>query len=113
MDIIWGETTFLFTAIIGCAAALFGGVTLHSTAFLNSKSKNIPDEIMNTWEHVCMLKIDKISFPIEDQMEKLNDHLNLVQMKRSSGNEVLSPNMIFDQCLIIFVEIFVNYHLSK
>ncbi|KAL7521820.1 hypothetical protein ACHAWF_000293 [Thalassiosira exigua] len=26
MDIIWGEKTFLFTAITGCAAALFGGV---------------------------------------------------------------------------------------
>ena len=37
MDIIWGETTFLFTMITGCAAALFSGVTLHSAALINSK----------------------------------------------------------------------------
>ncbi len=46
IDIIWGENTFLITATTGYAAALFGGVTFHSAAFLNSKSKNIADEMM-------------------------------------------------------------------
>ncbi len=32
IDILWGDKTFLFTAITGCAAALFGGVTLYSAA---------------------------------------------------------------------------------
>ena len=78
MDIIWDEKTFLFTAITGCAVALFGGVTLHSAASLNSKSKNIPDEMMNTWEQVRILIIDEVSFSLEDQMDKLNACLNLV-----------------------------------
>ncbi len=82
--------------------ALFGGVTLHSASFLNSKSKNIPDEIMNTWEPARMLITGEILFSTEDQMEKLNSRLNLVQRKRSNGNDILSPNMIFGGYLIIF-----------
>ncbi len=52
MDILWGDKTFLFTAITGCAAALFGGVTLHSAAYLNSKSKNISPDMLHTWERI-------------------------------------------------------------
>ncbi len=69
----------LFTAITGCAAALFGGVTLHSVAFLNSKSKNISDEMMKVWEQVRMLIIDEISFSAQDLMNKLNSCLNHVR----------------------------------
>ncbi len=52
MDILWADKTFLFTAITGCAAALFGGVTFHSAAYLNSKSKNISPDMLHTWEQV-------------------------------------------------------------
>ena len=86
MDIIWGEETFLFKAFTVCAVALFGGVTLHSAA--NSISKNIPDEMMNTWEQVHMLIIDEVSFSPEDQKDKLNACLNHVQRKLTGGNEV-------------------------
>ncbi len=58
---------------------------------------------MNTWDQVCMLMIDEISFSSEDQMDKLNVHLNRGQRKRSNSNEVLSPNMIFGRCMIIFL----------
>ncbi len=46
---------------------------------------------MNTWEQVRILIIDEVSFSSEDQMDKLNTHLNLVSRKISGGNAVLSP----------------------
>ena len=65
-------------------------------------SKDISGEITKTWEQVCMLIIDEISFSTEDQMEKLNAFLILVQWKRSNGNEALSLFVIFGGYLIIF-----------
>jgi hypothetical protein len=62
MSILWGGKTFLFTAITGCPAALLGEVTLHSAAYLNSKSQNIPPEMLQTWDQVRMLIVDNISF---------------------------------------------------
>ena len=70
---------------------------------LKFEIKNIPDEMMNTWEQVRILIIDEVSFSPEDQMDKLNARLNLVRRKLSGGNEVLSPNMIFGGYLIIFI----------
>ncbi len=40
--------------------------------------QNIPHEMMNTWEQVRILIIDKVSFSPEDQMDKLNACLNHV-----------------------------------
>ena len=102
MDILWGDKTFLFTAITGCAAALFGGVTLHSAAYLNSKSKNISPDRLHTWEQVRMLIIDEISFSKCDQMEKLSSRLNMICHRLCSGEKRLSPNMIFGRYSIIF-----------
>jgi hypothetical protein len=102
MDILWGDKTFLFTAITGCAAALFGGVTLHSAAYLNSKSKNISPGMLQNWEQVQMLIIDEISFSTCDQMEKLNSRLNMIRRRLCSGGKGLSPNMIFGGYSIIF-----------
>ena len=49
-----------------------------------------------------MLIIDEDSFSAEDLMNKLNGRLNVIRRKRSNGNEVLSPNMIFGGYSIIF-----------
>ena len=102
MDIIWGDKTFLFTAITGCAAALFGGFTLHKAAYLNSRSKNVTPDMLHTWDQVRMLIIDEISFSTNDQMEKLNQRLNHIRRKLCSGKKVLSPNLIFGGYSIIF-----------
>ena len=82
MDIIWGDKTFLFTAITGCAAALFGGVTLHSAAYLNSRSKIVTPDMMHTWDQVRMLIIDEISFSTNDHMERLN-HVSITLEENS------------------------------
>ena len=113
MDIIWGEKTCLFAAITGCAAALFGGVTLHSAASLNSKLKNIHDEMMNTWEQVRILIIDEVSFSLEDQMDKLNAHLNHVRRKIPVALKFYLPTLFLVDIRLFSVEIFVNCHLSK
>ena len=58
----WDKNTFLFTAITGCAAALFDGVTLHSAAFLNSKSLPVTPAIIpsNSKHHLTsILSINK------------------------------------------------------
>jgi hypothetical protein len=78
MDIIWGEKTFLFTAITGFAAAFFSGVALHSAAFFNSKSKNVSLEMIKVLDQVIMQINDDISFSSEDQMCKLHTHFNHV-----------------------------------
>ena len=41
-----------FTAITGCAAALFDGVTLHKAVYLNTPAKNITRKMVETWRHV-------------------------------------------------------------
>jgi cytidylate kinase len=69
MKIIRGDKTFLFTAITGCAAALFGGVTLHGAAYLNSRSKHVTADMLHTWDQVRMLIIDEISFSTNDHMD--------------------------------------------
>ena len=56
-----------------------------------------------------MLILDKISFSTEDGMEKLNACLNLVRRKRSIGNDILSPNMIFGGCSIVFCGDFCQF----
>ena len=54
-----------------CSGIVWWSHIAHSAASLNSKSKNIPDEMMNTWEQVRILIIDEVSFSPEDQMEKV------------------------------------------
>ena len=52
LDIIWGDKHF-------CSLQLLD-VQLHIAAFLNSKSKNISDDMMRIWDQVRMLIIDEI-----------------------------------------------------
>ena len=67
MDIIWGDKAFLFTAITGCAGALFGGITLHSAAYLNSRSKNVTPDMLHMLDQVRMPIIDEISFSTSEK----------------------------------------------
>jgi hypothetical protein len=58
----------LFTAITGCTSVLFGGVTLHSAVFLNSKSKLYLWWNDENWEKVRMLISDKIHFKLKIEL---------------------------------------------
>jgi thymidine kinase len=90
MEVIRGEKTFLFTAISGCEAVQFGQVTLHSAAYLNSKSKNISPQMLHTWEQVRMLIIDEISFFTCYQMDKLSKMFNHICRKLCYHNKTKS-----------------------
>ena len=98
----WDETTFLFTAMTGCAASLFGGVTLHSAAFLNQNLSKISDKSMQRWDNVKVLVVDEISMASNKIMKKLNDVLNKTRRNRTPASPLISPTMIFGGYSIIF-----------
>ena len=101
VGIQWEENTFLFTAITGCAAALFDGVTLHRAAFLNTADKNVTKDMIEKWKNVKLLIIDEVSFTTVDQMNKLNERLNFIR-RRLGGHQSNSNDMMFGGFSIIF-----------
>ena len=114
----WDKSTFLFTAMTGSAASLFGGVTLHSAAFLNTNFKNITGPMMRKWEHVKMLIVDEISMASDPTMTKLNDVLNKVRRHITPTSSKITPSMVFGGYSIIFSGDFhqippVKVHPSK
>ena len=77
VGVIWGDTTFLFTAYTGAAASLFGGVTISSAAFLN-KQKPLSLEDINEWQDVRILIIDEVSFMSDKHIVTLDNKLKLI-----------------------------------
>ena len=103
LGLLWNSNTFLFTALSGCAAALFGGVTTHSATFLNSQAKNVTMDMIRIWKDVKVLIVDEISFGTVGNMEKMNDMLNMIRRKlMTEMNTPLPANMIFGGYSIIF-----------
>jgi hypothetical protein len=94
-------------------AALFGGVTLHSAAYLISRSKNFTPDMLHTWDEVRMLIIDEISFSTNGQMEKLNQCLNHIRKKSILERKYCGQIEFLEVILLFFVEIFVKFHQSK
>ncbi len=45
VDVMWSDTTFLFTAYTGSAASLIGGVTISKAAYLNLQRQMNKDDI--------------------------------------------------------------------
>jgi hypothetical protein len=86
----------------GCAASLFGGVTLHSAAFLNHNLKNITDNMLKRWDNVKFLVVDEVSMATEPNMKKLSDILNLARKSRLQGSGHIPPNMVFGGYHIVF-----------
>lgn len=99
----WDDTTFLFTALTGCAASIFSGITTHSAAWLNTRdSDKITNEMMSKWDNVRVVVVDEVSMAKKNDMNKLNEHLNLTRRRRQPNSHHISSNMIFGGYSIIF-----------
>ena len=98
----WTKDTFLFTAMTGVAASLFGGMTIHSVAHLNSKKKNISDAQMERWRDVKVLILDEISMGTVSQMKKLSDHMNMFRKNVATNEYTFPTNMVFGGYSVIF-----------
>jgi len=86
---MWYDETFLFTACSGSAAAIFGGITIHSAAHLNGK---VTDKARKTWKNVDILMIDEISYFSDNDIMKLDRHLkdlNGVPNKPFGGQSII------------------------
>lgn len=77
VGVLWGDTTFLFTAYTGAAASLFGGVTISKAAFLN-KHKPLSLDDINEWQDVRILVVDEVSFMTDKQIRSLDTKLKLI-----------------------------------
>lgn len=102
VGIAWKDETFLFTAMTGVAAALFGGLTLHSVVYFNTEEDKISLESMNLWKDVKILIIDEISMATVEMINKLNQRLNKFRREVAYKYHDLPTNMIFGGYSIIF-----------
>jgi hypothetical protein len=77
VGVMWSDTTFLFTAYMGFAASLIGGVTISKAAYLNLQ-RQINEDDINEWKDVRILVIDEVSFMSNSIFKKLNRQLTQV-----------------------------------
>jgi len=86
---MWYDETFLFTACSGSAAAIFGGITIHSAAVLNGR---VTDKTRKSWKNVDILMIDEISYFSDNDFKKLDrklKDLNGVPNKPFGGQSII------------------------
>ena len=88
---MWNDKEFYFTACSGSAAAIFGGTTIHSAAYLNARK--VPDSARDEWKGVRILIVDEVSYFSDDDVNKLDRKL-----KDLNGH----PNKPFGGQSIIF-----------
>jgi len=88
---MWNDKEFYFTACSGSAAAIFGGTTIHSAAYLNARK--VTDKARGEWKSVRILIIDEVSYFCDADLNKLDRRL-----KDLKGH----PNKIFGGQSIIF-----------
>jgi H+/Cl- antiporter ClcA len=84
VGINWDDNTFLFTALTGCAASLFGEMTIHSAAHLQKKQNRFNDAITSPWKGVKILIVDEVSMATQELMNKLSHHMNLFKRATAS-----------------------------
>lgn len=89
--VIFDSNTFLLTAYVGSAAAIWGGVTTHAAAHLNKK--RVTDEQLKEWENVRVLIVDEVSYFSKNDLETLERKLR--RLKRRGDVEYGGVHMVF------------------
>ena len=88
--VMWRDNTFLFTACSGSAAAIFGGITIHSAANMNGK---VSEKARKEWRgNVKILIIDEISYFSDNDLKKLDrklKDLNGIPNKPFGGQSII------------------------
>jgi len=88
VSVMWHDETFYFTACSGSAAAIFGGITIHSAIMLNRK---ITDKARQAWK-ARILVVDEISYYSDNDLKKTDrklKDLNGVPHKPFGGQSII------------------------
>ena len=102
LGIAWKDNTFLFTAMTGCAASLFGGMTIHSAAHLCKRRNKFTDKLAGPWKDVKVLILDEISMATDGVINRLNENMNFFRKATMSNRRHIKPNMVFGGYHVIF-----------
>ena len=78
IGILWGDSTFLFTAYTGSAASLFGGVTICKAAFIK-KPGSLSEDDKREWKDVRLLIVDEVSFMSDKELLQLDNRLKEIR----------------------------------
>lgn len=70
LAILFDDKTFTFTSTTGSSAAIFGGTTVHSAAYLNRL--RITDDMRQEWRNIKVLVLDEVSFFKTSDVERLD-----------------------------------------
>jgi hypothetical protein len=89
--ILFDGNTFLLTAYVGSAAAIWGGITTHSAAHLNKK--RVTDDQLKEWENVKILIVDEVSYFSKTDLETLERKLR--RLKRRGDIEYGGVHIVF------------------
>ena len=71
--VMFNDMSFTLTSTTGSSAAIFGGATVHSAAYMNCNK--ITDAMRREWENVKVLVLDEVSFFKTTDMETLDKKL--------------------------------------
>ena len=75
--VMFNDMSFTLTSTTGSSAAIFGGATVHSTAYMNCK--RITDAMQNEWKDVKVLVLNKVSFFKTTDMDTLDRRLRALK----------------------------------
>ena len=77
VGVIFNANSFYLTAYLGSAAALWGGITIHSAAHMCKKK--ITDDLKEEWKEVRILIIDEVSYFSFNDLKTLDKKLRILR----------------------------------
>lgn len=75
-NIPWNADTYLYMVYTGSASALFNGITVFKKDGIKTKRGPLPTELLNSWDKVQIVVIDKESFLNRKEFDDLYTQLH-------------------------------------